>query len=156
MNSQLRGIPRYQYGIRLRNNGLLRNIFCLTIYSSSPSLRFHCCAICFSTSSTACASECRQGCHPLSRYLVILERVEPYRFLRCLCLTRPWNESGFRSPRCHSHCIGMNGVLNHTIHSSFHLLLIKRAYTTMASQLVSLQCWFVCTAELAITPTWHF
>ena len=30
--------------------------------------------------------------------------------LRCLCLTRPCNVSGFRSPHCHSHCIRMNGV----------------------------------------------
>ena len=37
--------------------------------------------------------------------------------LRCLCLTRPCNVSGFRSPRCHSHCIRMNGEMGH--HSFF-------------------------------------
>ena len=39
-------------------------------------------------------------------------------FLRCLCLTRPCNESGFRSPRCHPHYTGMNGV-SQSRHSFF-------------------------------------
>jgi hypothetical protein len=39
--------------------------------------------------------------------------------LRCLCLTRPQIESGFRSPRCLSHRTGMHGVSHLTMHSSF-------------------------------------
>ena len=58
------------------------------------------------------------ACHSLSRYFVILQRVERFIVYALPLSTRPHNESGFRSPRYHSHCIGMNGV-SQSRHSFF-------------------------------------